>query len=105
MVESSADDRREWEHEWQLLEPLLIESPEEVLPELAGLVERMAAASGFPLDEGAARESPDRAAAAEFLGAREVARALARGEEVDREGIGAAITVLRGLYEDLLSRL
>ena len=40
MVEPGLD-RHEWETEWQGLEPLIIDSPGEALPEVDSLIERM----------------------------------------------------------------
>jgi hypothetical protein len=44
--------RQEWETEWQALEPLVVDSPAEALPELDRLVGRMLVERGYPLEEG-----------------------------------------------------
>jgi hypothetical protein len=97
-------DRHEWETEWQALEPLVIDSPEEALPELDGLVARMMDARGFATTEEAAQESPEPEVVAEFLEARRIARLVDAGETVDPGDIGAAITGYRNLYEYLLEQ-
>ena len=101
MVEPGLD-RHEWETEWQALEPLVIDSPAEALPELDGLVERMMTARGFPLTEEAAHEASDPEIVAEFLEARRIANLVDAGEPVDPGDIGAAVTGYRNLYEFLL---
>jgi hypothetical protein len=96
-------DRHEWEAEWQELEPLVIDSPEEALPELDRLVERMLSARGYPTTEDAARESAEPEIVAEFLEARRITNLVAGGETVDPGDIGAAVTGYRSLYEFLLA--
>ena len=97
-------DRHEWESEWAGLEPLVVDSPEEALPELDELVARMMHARGFPLTEEAAREHEEPEIVAEFLEARRVARLAEAREPVDPGDVGAAITAYRNLYEYLLER-
>src|SRR5918994_227126 len=43
-------DQHEWESEWQALEPLVVDSPAEALPELDDLIGRMLAEAGYPVD-------------------------------------------------------
>jgi hypothetical protein len=95
-------DRHEWETEWQSLEPLVVDSPAEALPELGDLIERMMAERGFPLTEEAAHEASDPEIVAEFLEARRITNLVERGEAVDPGDIGAAVTGYRNLYEFLL---
>ena len=45
-------DRAEWETEWAALEPLVVDSPEEALPEVDRLVRSMLVEVGYPLEEG-----------------------------------------------------
>lgn len=82
-----------------MLEPLAADAPEEVLPELVRLVRQMSSQAGQALDERAAQRGD--ATAAEFLIAQEVARSVESGADVDPEALMAALTVIRGLYEDL----
>jgi hypothetical protein len=96
-------DRHEWETEWQALEPLVVDSPAEALPELDDLIERMMIERGYPTDEAGAAESPDRDVVAEFLEARRVASLVDAGESVDPGDVGSAITGYRNLYEFLLN--
>ena len=101
MVEPGLD-RHEWETEWQGLEPLVVDSPAEALPELDNLIERMMVARGYPIDEAVALESSEPEIVAEFLEARRIARLVDAGESVDPGDVGAAITGYRNLYEFLL---
>jgi hypothetical protein len=101
MVEPGVD-RREWETEWEALEPLVVDSPAEALPEVDRLVERMLVAHGYPTTEEEARDAADPALVAEFLEARRIATVVDAGENVDPGDIGAAITAYRNLYELLL---
>ena len=102
-------DRHEWESEWATLEPLVVDSPEEALPELDGLVGRMLAERGYPLEEEAEPESPvaeegiDPEVHAAFRVAREITRQVDRGENVDPGDVGQAVQLYRELYEHLLA--
>jgi hypothetical protein len=96
-------DTHEWETEWQGLEPLVVDSPQEALPELDGLIERMMAERGYPTDEAGAQTASDPDVVAEFLEARRVAKLVDAGESVDPGDVGAAITGYRNLYEFLLA--
>ena len=102
-------DRHDWETEWQQLEPLVVDSPGEALPELDDLVARMMSERGYPTvmpeDEARARELDQPEILAEFLEARRVAKAVEAGEDVDPGDIGAAISGYRNLYEFLLSQM
>jgi hypothetical protein len=86
--------------EWELLRPMIVESPADVLPDLADLVGRMLAASGRPV-AGAAATADD--LAAQYLQARAVSDAAAAGEELSTTALGDAVAQLRELY-DVLSR-
>jgi hypothetical protein len=95
-------DRHEWETEWQGLEPLVVDSPAEALPELDNLIERMMTERGFPLTEEQAPESSDPEVVAEFLEARRITNLVEHGGPVDPGDVGAAVTGYRNLYEFLL---
>jgi hypothetical protein len=103
-MEEPGIDKHEWESEWQALEPLVVDSPLEALPEVDTLVERMMVETGYPVDEESAAETAEPEVVAEFLEARRIARAADRGETVDPGDVGAAITAYRSLYEYLLNR-
>ncbi|HYY63244.1 MAG TPA: hypothetical protein VE688_01420 [Gaiellaceae bacterium] len=103
MVEPGID-RHEWETEWEGLEPLIVDSPGEALPEVDRLIERMLIEQGYPTTEEAAAESADPDVVAEFLEARRITNHVDAGDEVDPGDIGAAITGYRSLYEFLLNR-
>jgi hypothetical protein len=102
MVEPGLD-RHEWETEWQGLEPLVVDSPSEALPEVDRLVERMLVDRGYPTTEAEAHDAADPAVVAEFLEARRITTRVGGGENVDPGDIGAAITGYRNLYELLLA--
>ena len=97
-------DRHEWETEWQALEPLVVDSPAEALPELDDLVERMMVERGYPVEEERVHEAPEPEVVAEFLEARRLTRLVEGGEDVAPSDIGAAVTGYRNLYEYLLNR-
>lgn len=95
-------DEHGWETEWQELEPLVVDSPTEALPELDGLVERMLRDRGYPTEEADAHESAEPEVVAEFLEARRITTLVDAGEDVGPGDIGGAITGYRNLYEFLL---
>jgi hypothetical protein len=95
-------DRHEWETEWQGLEPLIVDSPGEALPEVRDLIERMMTERGYPTTEAEAHQSSDPEIVAEFLEAQRITNLVERGEAVDPGDIGAAVTGYRNLYEFLL---
>jgi hypothetical protein len=95
-------DRHEWETEWAELEPLVVDSPGEALPELDDLVGRMMAEAGYPTDT--ADEGVDPEITASFQAAHEIAEQVDRGETVDPGDIGQAITLYREIYEHFLAQ-
>jgi hypothetical protein len=72
------------------------------LPELDGLIAQMLEARGYAIDDPVVREGDDRDVVADLLAAREIARALEQGKEVDPEDIETAIENYRELYEFLI---
>jgi hypothetical protein len=96
-------DRHDWETEWQGLEPLVIDSPAEALPELGRLIERMLVECGYPTDEAHAHEASHPEIVAEFLEAERITNLIEAGGAVDPSDIGAAVTGYRNLYEFLLA--
>jgi hypothetical protein len=101
MVEPGLD-RHEWETEWEGLEPLVVDSPAEALPEVDRLIERMLEERGYPTTEERAQDAADPAVVAEFLEARRITTLVDAGETVDPGDVGAAVTAYRSLYELLL---
>ena len=101
MVEPGLD-RHEWETEWQGLEPLVVDSPSEALPELDNLIERMMVERGYPITDEVALEASEPEIVAEFLEARRITRLVDGGGTVDPGDVGAAVTGYRNLYEYLL---
>jgi len=97
-------DRHEWETEWQALEPELEDSPEQALPELADLVERMLNERGMPIDDEVADDGIEPDILVEYRSAREIANQVERGEDVDPGDVGEAIQNLREIYAQLIDR-
>ncbi len=95
-------DRYEWESEWEMLQPLLADSPAETLPEVDRLVERILRERGFAVDDPAADDGAERELLTQFRSAHETARAVDLGEDVDPGDIAAAINELRDVYASVL---
>jgi len=105
-MEEPGLDRHEWESEWQALEPLVVDSPAEALPELDDLVERMLTDVGYPIatPDPVDDEGIDPELLVSFRAAREITRQVDRGETVDPGDVGLAIGIYREIYEHLLAR-
>ena len=99
---------REWETEWAALEPLVVDSPAEALPELDRLVGRMLVERGYPLEEGeperTAEEGIDPEVLAGYRAGHDIAGRVDRGGDVDPAEVGQAVGLFRELYEHLLAR-
>jgi hypothetical protein len=95
-------DKHLWESWWQQFDEDVQTSPGEALPELDGLVAQMLEARGYAIYDPVVREGDDRDVVADFLAAREIARAVEQGKEVDPEDIETAIENYRELYEFLI---
>jgi hypothetical protein len=102
MVEPGLD-RHAWESEWQQLEEVLHESPEEALPDARDLVERMLEERGVLDDERTTVEGIDPELLSGFESAADVARRVEQGQEVDRGDLDSAAGTLRALYEHLIA--
>ena len=87
-------DRQEWETEWAALEPLVIDSPAETLPELDRLVGRMLVAE----------EGIDPDVLAGYRAGHDIATRVDRGDDIDPAEIGQAVGLFRELYEHLVAR-
>src|ERR1044072_8770586 len=105
MVEPGLD-RHEWETEWEQLEPLVVDSPVEALPELDDLVQRMLVEAGYPVDTAARVD--DEGTHTEVMGsyraAHEIRMIVDRGQDFDPGDVGQAIGLYREIYEHLLNR-
>jgi hypothetical protein len=88
-----------WAEEWELLRPMIVESPAQALPDLADLVGRMLAAHGHPTEAPAAAADE---LSAQYLQARAAADAALAGDARDTD-VGDAVAQLRELY-DVLTR-
>jgi hypothetical protein len=101
-------DRQDWETEWAALEPLVIDSPAEALPELDRLVRRMLVERGYPLEEGeaerTAEEGIDPEVLAGYRAGHDIATRADRGDDIDPAEVGQAVGLYRELYEHLLAR-
>jgi hypothetical protein len=95
-------DKHLWESWWQQFDEDVQTSPDEALPELDGLIAQMLEARGYALGDPVVREGDDRDVVADFLAAREIARAVDQGKEVDPEDVETAIENYRELYEFLI---
>ena len=95
-------DKHLWESWWQQFDEDVQTSPGEALQELDGLIAQMLEARGYALDDPVVREGDDRDVVADFFAAREIARAVEQGKEVDPEDIETAIENYRELYEFLI---
>lgn len=101
-------DRQEWESEWAALEPLVVDSPAETLPELDRLVGRMLVERGYPLEEGEVERTAEGAIDPEVLAGyragHDIATRVERGDDVGPAEVGQAVGLFRELYEHLLAR-
>ena len=95
-------DKHLWESWWQQFDEDVQTAPAEALPELDGLITQMLEARGYAIDDPVVREGDDRDVVADLLAAREIARAVEQGKEVDPEDIETAIENYRELYEFLI---
>ena len=97
-------DRHEWETEWAALEPSVLDSPREALPELDDLVRRMLEERGFALEEDpVVREGEDPEIVAEYTAAREITLRAERDDpDLSPGDVAAAVQSYRNLYEYLL---
>ena len=91
-----------------MLEPLVVDSPAEALPELDRLVGRMLVERGYPLEEGeverTAEEGIEPEVLAGYRAAHEVTLQVDRGADVDPAEIGQVVALFRELYDHLLAR-
>jgi hypothetical protein len=99
-------DREYWETEWAELEPDLESSPAEALNNLDDLVARMLAETGYPVDtpDLVDDEGIDPEVLLTFYAAREVARQVDYGDDVDPGDVAQAVNDYRELYQHLLNR-
>jgi hypothetical protein len=102
-VQEPGLDRHEWETEWQQLEPLVLDSPHDALPELHDLVRRMLEDRGYAIDDEVVNEGNDPEIIAEYLSARETTRRAERADpDLTPGDIAAAIQSYRHLFEYLV---
>jgi hypothetical protein len=102
MVEPGLD-RHGWASEWEQLEPVLHDAPEEALPDARDLLERMLEERGVVDDEVVTTEGVDPELLASFSAAADVARRVEQGEDVERGDLDSAAATLHALYEHLVN--
>jgi hypothetical protein len=96
-------DRHEWETAWAALEPSVLESPREALPELDDLVRRMLEERGFALEDPVAREGEEPEVVTEYTAAHETTLRAERDDpDLSLGDVAAAVESYRNLYEYLL---
>ena len=95
-------DKHLWESWWEQFDEDVQTSPAEALSELDGLIAQMLEARGYAIDDPVASEGDDRDVIADFLGAREITRAVEKDNEIDPEDVETAIENYRELYEFLI---
>src|ERR1044072_4933681 len=105
MVEPGLD-RHEWETEWEQLEPLVVDSPVEALPELGHPAQRMWVEVGYPVDtaDPVDDEGIDPEVMGSYRAAHEIRMLVDRGQDFDPGDVGQAIGLYREIYEHLLNR-
>ena len=105
MVEPGLD-RHEWETEWAALEPLVVDSPAEALPELDDLIRRMLVEAGYPVDtpDAVDDEGIDPEVLGSYRAAHQLRMHVDRGEDVDPGDVGQAIGLYREIFEHVLNR-
>jgi hypothetical protein len=91
-------DLHEWETRWAELQDAVADDPVQALPDVARLIEQMLRERGFQLDEPVTAEGEDADMIADYLAAREVARA-AQEAQVDLEDVEVALDDLREIYD------
>ena len=87
----------------QALEEDMRDEPTSALPELADLVERMLADTGYNIHDPVVAEGEEREVVAEFTAARDTADRVERGDAVDPGDIGAAVNGLRAVFDYLVA--
>jgi hypothetical protein len=96
-------DRHEWESEWASLEPGVLDSPREALPELDDLVRRMLDERGFSLDDPVAGEGDDPEVLTEYASARDIRLRAERDDpDLSPGDVASAVESYRNVYEYLL---
>src|SRR5713101_8858483 len=74
-------DKHLWESWWEQFDEDVQTSPAEALSELDGLIAQMLEARGYAIDDPVVSEGDDRDVITDFLGAREITRAMEKGNE------------------------
>ena len=95
-------DEHEWVSEWEVIDPLLRESPTEALTEADDLIARMMEARGFALEEREGQELSEPETTRSFVEARRVTREVESGRSFDPGDVALAVESYRELYAYLL---
>jgi len=95
-------DRHEWESELETLRPELESAPEQALPDLAALVERMLTVRGYDLADPVAVTGGEREVVAEYMAARETVDLVESGG-ADPGEVAAAVRGLLAVFDGLVA--
>jgi hypothetical protein len=101
-VQEPGIDKHQWVTEWEVIDPLLTESPTEALGEADDLVGRMLDACGFERDERDGENATEPETVREFAEAHRVVALIDSGESYDPGDVAVAVEAYRSLYAYLL---
>lgn len=96
-------DLHEWETRWADLQEQAADAPDEALPEVVRLVEEMLTDRGFDFENPVVVEDESRDIVADFLAARDIARA-AETNAVEAEDIQTALDDLAEIHDFLVEQ-
>jgi hypothetical protein len=97
-------DLREWQTQWEELEPLVEESPLEALSELDRLVAEILEARGFAPDDPVTAEGDEPEILVNFRSAREITRLWESGADMSPGDVAQAIEDYRNVYEAVIEQ-
>jgi hypothetical protein len=95
-------DEHLWVSEWEMIDPLLNESPTEALSEADHLIARMLDARGFPLEEREGEELAAPEIVRTYEEAHRIAELVDSGESYDPGDVAIAVEGYRELYAYLI---
>lgn len=95
-------DQHQWMSEWEVIDPLLTESPTEALGEADDLVGRMLDARGYERDERDGEDATEPETVREYAEAHRVVTLIDSGESYDPGDVAVAVEAYRSLYAYLI---
>jgi hypothetical protein len=101
-VQEPGLDKHEWASEWEVIDPLLTESPTEALGEADDLVGRMLDARGFERAERDGEDITEPETVREFAEAHRVVALIDSGASYDPGDVAVAVEAYRSLYAYLV---